>query len=78
MLFQALANSTINKNVLITLLDSVLECVGISDLKEVLNVIRERIGDLGDLEPKVSFNLMRIINTLLKRISRTTDFHVRG
>ena len=77
-LFQALRNPAINKSVLITLLDNVLECVGIADLKEVLNVIRERIGDLGDLELKVSFNLLRIINTLLKRISRSTDFHLRG
>lgn len=26
----------------------------------------------------VQYQLLRIINTLLKRISKTTDFHVRG
>jgi hypothetical protein len=48
-LWQALKNPVIKKSILITLLDSVLECVGVADLKEVLSIIREKIGDLGEL-----------------------------
>jgi hypothetical protein len=48
-LWEALRNSVVKKTVLITLLESVLECVGVADLKEVLGIVREKIGDLGEL-----------------------------
>lgn len=44
LVWKSLKNKTIKKSVLITVLDSVLECVGISELKDVLNIIRERVG----------------------------------
>jgi hypothetical protein len=78
MLWRALKNPGIRKTVLTSLLDCVLECVGVSELKEVLVVVRERIGELGEVEPKISFIFLRILNTLLKRISKTTAFQVRG
>lgn len=60
------------------MLDNVLECVGVTDLKQVLTVIRDQIGNFGLLDFSDSNKLLRIINTLLKRISKTEDFHIRG
>ena len=68
----------IKKSVVINMLDDVLECVGVTDLKQVLDVIRDRVGNFGKLEQMEEYKLLRIINTLLKRISKTEDFHVRG
>lgn len=63
---------------LILVLDSVLECVGIDKLGDVLGIIRERVGEMRDVLTDIAHPLLRIINTLLKRISKTTDFQVRG
>ena len=78
LVWKSLKNKVIKKSVLITVLDSVLECVGISELKDVLIIIRERVGEMKEVLADVQYQLLRIINTLLKRISKTTDFQVRG
>lgn len=71
-------NKIIKKSVLIVVLDSVLECVGIHSLGDVLEIISERVGEMKDVLTDIAHHLLRIINTLLKRISKTTDFQVRG
>ena len=76
--WKSLQNRIIKKNVLIVVLDSVLECVGIDKLGDVLGIIRERVGEMRDVLTDIAHPLLRIINTLLKRISKTTDFQVRG
>lgn len=59
-------------------MDEILECVGITDLKNILDLIVEKIPKFGKLEDVETYKLLRIINTLLKRISKTEDFHIRG
>lgn len=71
-------NKSIKKNVLILLLDGVLECIGIEDLKGVLGVISDRVEEMREFMADISHHLLRIVNTLLKRISKTTDYQVRG
>ena len=71
MLCSSITSTPVKKSVPINMLDNVLECVGVSDLKKVLKVIRECIGNFGELEFADSNKLHRIINTLLKRISKT-------
>ena len=39
-MFDALSNENIKNSVVINLLDNVLECVGVADLKEVVKVVR--------------------------------------
>lgn len=77
-MWKALRNRGIRKNVLVTVLDSLLECVGVGEMGGVLGVIRERVGDMREVVTDISHHLLRVINTLLKRISKTTDFQVRG
>lgn len=76
--WKSLKNRIIKKSVLIVVLDSVLECVGIDNLGDVLGIIRERVSEMKDVLTDIVHHLLRIINTLLKRISKTTDFQVRG
>ena len=78
LLCELVGKSPIKKSVVINMLDNVLECVGVTDLKQVLNVIRDWVGNFGKLEQMDEYKLLRIINTLLKRISKTEDFHMRG
>lgn len=77
-IWKSLKNKIIKKSVLIVVLDSVLECVGIHSLGDVLEIISERVGEMKDVLTDIAHHLLRIINTLLKRISKTTDFQVRG
>jgi hypothetical protein len=41
--WKSLKNNMISKDVLIKLLDSILECVRVEDLKKILAIVRERL-----------------------------------
>ena len=49
MLSTLIPETAIKKSVVINMLDNVLQCVGVTDLKQVLNVIRDRVGNFGKL-----------------------------
>ncbi len=67
------------RSVIITFIENVLECLGVSDLTEVLAVISAHICQFASsLEEADQNKLLRIINHLLKRISKTEDYHLRG
>lgn len=57
--------------VLINFLDDLLECVGVTDLKKILDIIGEKITKFKNLSDKDTYKLLKIVNTLLKRISKT-------
>lgn len=78
LMFSSLSNQQIKKEVVINLLENVLECISITDLKEILKVIKEHILKFKNLSPLNLNKMLRIINHLLKRVSKTEDYHIRG
>ena len=79
-IWKSLVNKQIKKIILISMLDSILECIGVTDLQIVMHTIQERVNDptTRDIIVDVQYQMLRVINTLLKRISKTTDYYVRG
>jgi len=57
----------------------VLECLGVCDLTETLDLISTQIPLFASiLEETDQLKLLRVINLLLKRVSKTSDYHLRG
>lgn len=53
--------------------------MGVSDLAEVLDVISAQIPRFAsNLEETDELKLLRVINVLLKTVSKTEDYHLRG
>lgn len=77
-MFSCLKNESIKKSVIINLLDNILECAGVSDLKEIVKVVREHISSFKNLSSADLNKMLRIINHLLKRVSKTEDYQIRG
>ena len=77
-MFNCLRNESIKKSVIINLLDNILECAGVSDLKEIVKVVREHISSFKNLSSADLNKMLRIINHLLKRVSKTEDYQIRG
>lgn len=77
--FSSQQNTAIKRTLVITFIENVLECLGVSDLTEVLSLISEQICAFSSsLEELEQFKLLRIINHLLRRISKTEDYRIRG
>jgi hypothetical protein len=75
---ESLSNDSLNKSLVINLIENILECLGVSDLADILTIISEQVCSFGNLEEADQNKLLRIINHLLKRISKTEDYHIRG
>jgi hypothetical protein len=77
--FRSQSNPAVRRMLVIAFIEDVLECLGVSDLTEVLSLISEQIcafsSSLDDVEQS---KLLRIINHLLRRISKTEDYRIRG
>lgn len=77
--FASQENTAIKRTLVITFIENVLECLGVGDLTEVLSLISEQICAFSSsLEQLEQFKLLRIINHLLRRISKTEDYRIRG
>lgn len=69
----------LKRSVVISFIENVLECLGVSDLTEVLNVISCQIPRFANqLEKTDQVRLLRVINVLLKTVSKTEDYYLRG
>lgn len=78
-IFVSQQNKAIKKALIITFIENVLECLGVSDLTEVLSLISEEICTFSNtLELSDQNKLLRMINNLIKRISKTEDYRIRG
>ena len=62
----------------ITIVEDVLECLGINDLKEILPIITDKVCSFKQLDMIDQNRMLKIINHLLKRISKTEDYLIRG
>ena len=64
---------------MISFIENVLDCLGVSDLTEVLDVISAQIPRFArQLEETDELKLLRVINVLLKTVSKTEDYQLRG
>lgn len=78
LVFKAEGNRAIKRTSVINFIENVLESLGVSDLTQVLGLISEQICSYEALSEADQVKLLRIINLLLKRISKTEDYHIRG
>lgn len=77
--FEGQQNKAIKRTLIITFIENILECLGVSDLTEVLSLISEQICNFSSsLEESEQLKLLRTINHLLKRVSKTEDYRIRG
>lgn len=77
-MFGSQRNKAIKRTLIINFIENVLECLGVSDLTEVLSLISEQICGFSGLDELEQSKLLRIINLLLRRISKTEDYRIRG
>lgn len=76
--FHAVSIGKLKLSVVLTFIDDIFECLSVKSLRSIFEVLESYVSTAETVEPNDQNMLLRMINTMLKRISKAQDIEFRG
>lgn len=77
-LFSAVESGKLRLSVLLSFIDDIFECLSVKSLRTIFEVLESYVARLDVMDPTDQNTLLRMTNTMLKRISKAQDIEFRG
>ena len=77
-LFHGVELGKLKLSVVLIFIDDIFECLSVKSLRTIFEVLESYVGRLDIVEAADQNTLLRMTNTMLKRISKAQDIEFRG